>query len=53
MKKNPCAVCRWEAECAANDWCLFDEFNKKCPNRKEGLRQKKQFMKEYLNGKYS
>lgn len=44
--KSPCASCRLESECADNGWCLYDIHNKKCPNRKDGLRQWKQFLKE-------
>lgn len=46
MKKNTCSKCRVEAECAANDWCLYDHRNKKCTNWLEGVKQYHKFLKE-------
>ena len=46
-KKNVCACCKVENECAANEWCLYDPYNKKCPNWNEGVKQHHKFMKEY------
>lgn len=52
MKKNPCDQCSVQAECAANDWCLFDSNNKKCPNHKEGMKQYKLFLEDYFGVKH-
>ena len=38
-KKNcVCESCRVEADCAWNDWCLFDSSNPDCPNYEEGMK---------------
>ena len=36
---NNCTKCPYEAECAVNNWCLFDLDNPKCPNYEEGKKQ--------------
>lgn len=36
-KKCVCAHCFVEAECAWNDWSLYDPYNKKCPNHLDGV----------------
>ena len=43
---HPCSMCKTEAECAANGWCLYDPYNKKCPNWLEGVKGWHSFLKE-------
>lgn len=50
QRMHPCAMCKTENECAYNDWMLYDPYNKKCPNWKEGVKQYKKFMKQYRRG---
>ena len=37
--KNVCENCKYQNECAWNNWSLFDEENPFCPNREEGMKQ--------------
>lgn len=46
MAKCVCSKCSTEAECAANDWCLYDPYNKKCPNWLEGVKQHHRYEKQ-------
>lgn len=46
MKKSPCEKCYLEADCAANDWMIYDHRNKKCPNWLDGVKQWHRFLKE-------
>lgn len=44
--KCVCSRCDVEPYCAANDWCLYDHRNKKCPNWLEGVKQYHKFLKQ-------
>lgn len=46
QRLNPCSMCKVEAECADNNWCLYDPYNKKCPNWLEGVKSWHKFLKD-------
>lgn len=46
-KYYPCCECNLQPYCADNEWCLYDPYNKKCPNFLEGVKQHHKFMKQY------
>lgn len=48
----PCSMFKVENDCAANDWCLYDPYNKKCPNWLDGVKDYHRFCKKevYLKG---
>lgn len=48
----PCCYCKVEGECADNGWCLYDPYNKKCPNHLEGVKDHHKFLKQYKKGSW-
>lgn len=49
QRLHPCSMCKTESECVANDWMLYDPYNKKCPNWLDGVKQYHKFLKKYYN----
>lgn len=51
MKTNKichCANCDIEAECHDNEWSIYNKYDPCCPNMKQGRKEEKEFIEEYL-----